>query len=920
MAAGRQVTDATYRLMVRQDTSRGKHEGTAAADLLWDIRKAFENVDREILWEKGKNNGYPLDVLRLSLASYDWERMLSMGMLVSRPIKPSRGIAAGSAFATFELTLYLLDLMRDHKKACPEVTLSVHVDDFSQSAIASTEDEVVDRLKQSTDNVLTALKALNMPLAEDKGQIVATTPGLAGSITDQAKRLGVDYAISSKGKKRAKVAKHRMANARARIKILRKLRKHGEGPKIFFAGIKPGAMYGIELYEPHHKAVTELDAGAAASIALRPIGVSHFLTLMSVQTASLPGYLAVAAPIMRLAREIWTTVGTQEHTEAQGDALTPKELVDLWWEIQKAPGNTHHMEQGPIRALEAALKKLRWTLTGPTSITTYEGTKLDLTVGTPAMLQHYLVEAYETIQNLKAQQYLEKRELLPDDCSIDWNRVRTILKNRKVKVKVKNTLLQLLCGTPPTRAWLNKHGFKVACHCPCGEVDSCDHRLAGCNSNNSNSTRHTLLETLHQQDAPEAVYRAEGVHYEIDGQAVEKAAFQWEPDREVYTDGSCKYIEDKRLTIAAAAAVQIGKTGTIRSATVSLPFDHPRSAVVAEHVAIVVATSVVTTHDAITVVSDCQAVVQGAAMSMKNRLQSRRKMGGFWNSVGTKVRHIIKVKAHMTKEQAVSRGEEAHFSGNDLADKMANSALPVYNAEQLQAHFNREKANNTRLHEGLEKLQQAQELCPDMFTFEKDKGNMRYGYRPNLKHDYRWSEQFQKWVCINCAKVRRQGKGKASDRCSHSCRIMVEAHPSHYMHRMLCDRSHIPLIFCWKCGCYAQVRSEGLKNVCKRIAYHSTIRTRLRQAKHPRTKEGLHGMTKVLCLAQMQAQWPSVYGGCHEDQDGPAHEAEPGLNCDADTHPAFDQASRYQAAGFYQAQDEEDPEVDAFFDLPWGLD
>ncbi len=124
---------------------------------------------------------------------------------------------------------------------------------------------------------------------------------------------------------------------------------------------------------------------------------------------------------------------------------------------------------------------------------------------------------------------------------------------------------------------------------------------------------------------------------------------------------------------------------------VAIPFEHPRSAVVAEHVAIVVATAVVPQDNTIDIGSDCQAVVQGAAMTMKNRLQSRRKMGGFWNTVGSKVHLITKVKAHMAKERAISRGELEHYEGNHLADKIANEALPVYHAEQLQAFFDKEK-------------------------------------------------------------------------------------------------------------------------------------------------------------------------------------------------------------------------------------
>jgi hypothetical protein len=71
---------------------------------------------------------------------------------------------------------------------------------------------------------------------------------------------------------------------------------------------------------------------------------------------------------------------------------------------------------------------------------------------------------------------------------------------------------------------------------------------------------------------------------------VEQADFQWALNREVYTDGSCKYIEDKSLTIASSAAVQIDDQGNTRVATFALPSDYPRSAVVAEHVAVAVAT------------------------------------------------------------------------------------------------------------------------------------------------------------------------------------------------------------------------------------------------------------------------------------------------------------------------------------------
>ena len=180
-------------------------------------------------------------------------------------------------------------------------------------------------------------------------------------------------------------------------------------------------------------------------------------------------------------------------------------------------------------------------------------------------------------------------------------------------------------------------------------------------------------------------------------------------------------------------------------------------------------------------------------------------------------------------------------------------------------------------------------------------------------------QQLHKWVCINCAKVRKGNTHKANkarEKCSLSSRIMVEANPTHHMHSMFGDRNRIPYIFCCKCGCYAQVRSEGLKNICHKVAYHTTIRSRLREALHPRTKEGLHGMCKVLCLQQMAEQWPSVHGGGYE---GSISDTEAGPTGSALIGSA--QAQGSQVSHHPQAPDvKEDPEVDAFFDFPWGLD
>ena len=100
MAKGRRVGDAMWRTQMR-----GVIAGTSShsAEFLVDLHKAFELVDRGLLLKAAFDAGYPCDVLAWGLSMYGWSRRLVFRQCVTAEMFPSRGIAAGSAFATTEL-------------------------------------------------------------------------------------------------------------------------------------------------------------------------------------------------------------------------------------------------------------------------------------------------------------------------------------------------------------------------------------------------------------------------------------------------------------------------------------------------------------------------------------------------------------------------------------------------------------------------------------------------------------------------------------------------------------------------------------------------------------------------------------------------------------------------------------------------
>ena len=70
--------------------------------------------------------------IRVSLASYAWPRTMTADYgVVAHDMWPTRGIVAGSAFATFELTVYLVAALRAIQGEHPDASLSLFVDDLS---------------------------------------------------------------------------------------------------------------------------------------------------------------------------------------------------------------------------------------------------------------------------------------------------------------------------------------------------------------------------------------------------------------------------------------------------------------------------------------------------------------------------------------------------------------------------------------------------------------------------------------------------------------------------------------------------------------------------------------------------------------------------------------------------------------------
>ena len=99
---------------------------------LLDMTKAFETIPHKVLAHTARKYGYNLALLRLSVPSYRLPRSVGLDGVQSAPMTATRGITAGSGFATTELRILMQDVvLRTLAEWGPTIGLMLYVDDLT---------------------------------------------------------------------------------------------------------------------------------------------------------------------------------------------------------------------------------------------------------------------------------------------------------------------------------------------------------------------------------------------------------------------------------------------------------------------------------------------------------------------------------------------------------------------------------------------------------------------------------------------------------------------------------------------------------------------------------------------------------------------------------------------------------------------
>ena len=359
---------------------------------LLDLVKAFETIPHDKLAEAANAKGYSLSLLRLSIAAYRLRRSIGVAGVFSRCMRATRGITAGSGFATSELRLILLDTMLElQKRWSTQISVKLYVDDLTLSA-SGLPGTVLRLMVAVMDFVTKKIEhGLGLEISAKKSVAVAGRPSLAAATVHairqskvravrQGKLLGTD---STGGRRRStrtfKVRLHQFSKTIHRFHALRDVGVNTK--QMVRAAGPPAILYGCETLGVSDSALQVTRSRVAAAAAPQAGGKNPDATLYALDGASGtldPAFLAHASPIVHWAMAWW------EGWFRQADLTLAFRIAVR--KIGSCKSSAWSRVTGPVGAMIASLRRLGWTSESACEVTDDRSNKWHFNRDAPAAI------------------------------------------------------------------------------------------------------------------------------------------------------------------------------------------------------------------------------------------------------------------------------------------------------------------------------------------------------------------------------------------------------------------------------------------------------------------------------------------------------------------------------------------------------
>ncbi|CAK0827956.1 unnamed protein product [Prorocentrum cordatum] len=337
---------------------------------LLDLVEAFERIPRHLVAAAAVRLGFDLVALRLSLAAYQLARAIGVESTFSCLLVATRGITAGSGFATVELQMLLRESVLIATFRWPLLQLFLYVDDLTITASGFSE-EALAAVSRGTEFFVDMFeKCLQLTVSPTESFAVASRPRLAIRLSLMSKRrllvpkrsvkmLGTPYAG---GRARsAGVLRGRLKEFKARIPRIHALRRQRiDVTKVVKAIGSPSMLHGVDCRRNVDVGFAVLDAGGSCLD---------------------PAFAAHATPLRHWGMAYWQGWAPAAELDAVFE-LSRDRLVN----VLASGRSPWSAVAGPVAGVIATAWRLGWTCTSPRRFTDDIGEPVDFLPLSPAMV------------------------------------------------------------------------------------------------------------------------------------------------------------------------------------------------------------------------------------------------------------------------------------------------------------------------------------------------------------------------------------------------------------------------------------------------------------------------------------------------------------------------------------------------------
>ena len=362
---------AAWNVAFKSETAALSKEVYASS--LLDIVKCFETVPHEPLVRAARKHNYNLFVLRLSLDAYRSGRTIVINGTCSRIIIAVCSITAGSGFATSELRVLLLDVIDSTYKIWSGISLAVFVDDFTADA-AGTESEVTRLVVGATAHIIHCLEVdLEMEVSESKSVVVCSSVRLALNIQARTSMHKVSVVRTAKilGAPHGGGARRCVKPLRSRINVFRDKIDNIQAVRavgvhthtIVRAAGTPAITYGVEVMGMSDTHLEDARRSIAQAAAPERGGKDYNLVLYvldGLRGTLDPAFDAHVLPVLFYCQCWWEQWHDTTYISQSFNDATAK--------LQGAKRSFWDMVSGPIAAMIASLKRLKWLTPYPDTL------------------------------------------------------------------------------------------------------------------------------------------------------------------------------------------------------------------------------------------------------------------------------------------------------------------------------------------------------------------------------------------------------------------------------------------------------------------------------------------------------------------------------------------------------------------------